>query len=149
MYFFFTFRAVSNKKGMLYKVIERKDPRTPDGQGKYYGVICNMARMEEKEFCQRIANMCTVKYPDVLGVVQAMQDEIVSILQSGGIVEMDDFGNFRGTLNGLGSDTEESYTPSLVSAYRIRFAVKKELKIDLSNRDFPLEKVEFSTPASE
>ena len=134
---------------MLYKVIERKDPRTPDRQGRYYGVICNMARMGEKEFCQRIANMCTVKYPDVLGVVQALQDEIVSILQCGGIVEMDDFGNFRGTLNGLGSTTEETYTPSLVSAYRIRFAAKKEIKIDMADRDFPLERIGFSTPASE
>lgn len=134
---------------MLYKVVERKDPRTPDEAGNYYAVICNMARMSEKEFCQRIASMCTVKYPDVLGVVQAMQDEIVSILQSGGIVEMDDFGNFRGTLNGLGAETEESYTPSLVAAYRIRFAAKKEIKIDLANRDFPLEKVDFSKPASE
>lgn len=30
---------------MLYKVIERKDPRAPQGQGKYYGIIVSLGEV--------------------------------------------------------------------------------------------------------
>lgn len=136
---------------MMYKVIERKDPRTPDGQGKYYGYIVNMSKIDIEEIATRISASCTVTRHDCLAVLSALQEQIIYALKEGKRVHLGDIGSFRVMANGLGSETPEAYETSLISALRVRFTPNTALKdaLSLTNRDFPLERVDFATPEDE
>ena len=136
---------------MMYKVIERKDPRNPEGQGKYYGLIVNMSNIGIDELATRISATCTVTRHDCLAVLSALQEQIIYALKEGKRVHLGDIGSFRVMANGLGSETPEAYETSLISALRVRFTPNTALKdaLSLTNRDFPLERVDFATPEDE
>ena len=136
---------------MMYKVIERKDPRNPEGQGKYYGLIVNMSNIGIDELATRISATCTVTRHDCLAVLSALQEQIIYALKEGKRVHLGDIGSFRIVANGLGSETPEAYETSLISALRVRFTPNTALKdaLSLTNRDFPLERVDFATPEDE
>ena len=68
---------------MMYKVIERKDPRNPEGQGKYYGLIVNMSNIGIDELATRISATCTVTRHDCLAVLSALQEQIIYALKEG------------------------------------------------------------------
>lgn len=133
---------------MMYKVIERKDPRTPDAPGKWYAQIVNMSRIDVDELATRIADSCTVTRPDVLAVLAALQEQFIYALQEGKRIHLGDIGSFRAVANGLGAETKEQYDTSLISAIRVRFTPNAALKdaLDLTNRKYPLERVDFAAP---
>ena len=144
-------KPFKKRKEMIYKVIERKDPRNPEGQGKYYGLIVNMSNIGIDELATRISATCTVTRHDCLAVLSALQEQIIYALKEGKRVHLGDIGSFRVMANGLGSETPEAYETSLISALRVRFTPNTALKdaLSLTNRDFPLERVDFATPEDE
>lgn len=130
---------------MMYKVIERKDPRNPKAQGKYYGTIINMAKIDIEELATRISATCTVTRHDCLAVLSALQEQIIYALKEGKRVHLGDIGSFRTVANGMGSATPEEYDPALITKLLVRFTPNTALKsaLDLNNRDFPLERVDL------
>lgn len=131
---------------MIYKVIERKDPRNPEGQGKYYGLIVNMSKITLDELATRISATCTVTRHDCLAVLSALQEQIIYALKEGKRVHLGDIGCFRVVANGTGSATPETYDTSFLQKLHVRFTPNTKLKSALSliKRDFSLEQVDLA-----
>lgn len=131
---------------MMYKVIERKDPRNPEGEGKYYGMIVNMSEIDLDEIATRISGTCTVTRHDCLAVLSALQEQIIYALQEGKRIHLGDIGNFRAVANGVGSNTPEEYDTSYMTSIKVRFTPNTRLKeaMSLTNRTFSLERVDFA-----
>ena len=119
---------------MNYKVIERKDPRTPEAPGKYYGFIVNLSKIGIEEIATRISGTCTVTRHDCLAVLSALQEQIIYALQEGKRVHLGDIGSFRTVANGLGSDTAEKYDPAYITKLRVCFTPNTKLKKAMTTR---------------
>ena len=134
-----------------YRVVEKKRPGDEFTEGKYYGCLVNPGKIDLNGLAKRISAACTVTRADTLAVLSALQEQIIYALKEGKRVHLGDIGSFRVMANGLGSETPEAYETSLISALRVRFTPNTALKdaLSLTNRDFPLERVDFATPEDE
>ncbi|MCD8318820.1 MAG: DNA-binding protein [Paraprevotella sp.] len=134
---------------MMYKVIERKDPRNLEAQGKYYGFIVNMSAIGIEEIATRISSTCTVTRHDCLAVLSALQEQIIYALQEGKRVHLGDLGCFRTVANGMGSTTAEDYNPSFFTRLRVCFIPNVKLKnaVALDNKAFSFERIDFAGTA--
>ena len=112
-------KPFKKRKEMIYKVIERKDPRNPEGQGKYYGLIVNMSNIGIDELATRISATCTVTRHDCLAVLSALQEQIIYALKEGRRVHLGDIGSFRVVANGTGSATPETYDTSFMQKLHV------------------------------
>ena len=136
---------------MIYKVVERKNPRDMEGPTKWYGYVVNLSHIDIDELATRIAAGSTVTRPDVLAVLAALQEEFIYALQEGKSIRLGDIGSFRVVANGSGSDTKEGYDTSFLTRLRVQFTPNTVLKdaLSLSNRKFPLERVDFAEDEEE
>ena len=128
----------------MYKVIERKDPRNPEGQGKYYGLIVNMSNIGIDELATRISATCTVTRHDCLAVLSALQEQIIYALKEGRRVHLGDIGSFRVVANGTGSATPETYDTSFMQKLHVRltfFPSRFSLRSRLSFPRLPFPRV--------
>lgn len=127
---------------MYYKLVKRKNPRNESAPAKYYAQAVTMSTVTEKQLAEQIAATCTVKYPDVLCVLIALQEEIITCLREGYTIQLGTIGNLYGTLNGAGAATEDAWNLSYIAKYRVRFSPSTATEIDVrKDKDFSLEKL--------
>lgn len=124
------------KRKVSYGVSPRKNPSEKGTPPKWYGQIVSNGSISLEELAEIIANRCTVKLADVLGVVTAFESEMKKALLNSEIVELDRIGRFRVTLSGKGALTEEDYHPEHIEGVNVRFAPAKYIKEVLSKADF-------------
>ena len=136
---------------MIYKVIERKNPRDMEGPTKFYGYVVSLSAIGIDDLATRISSNCTVTRHDCLAVLSALQEQIIYALQEGKRVHLGDIGSFRIVANGTGSETPEGYDTSFLTRLRVCFTPNKKLKeaVALDNKDFSLERVDFAEPADD
>lgn len=142
---------------MLYRIRERKDPRTPQAPGKYYGTIQCLDKINLTELASRISSTCTVTRADCLAVLSSLQEQIIYALQEGKRVHLGELGCFRISCNGLGSDTPETYNLNLLKRLKVIFTPNTVLKqalalnnkaISFNNLD-AVKNAENATPGDE
>lgn len=126
---------------MYWKPIQRVDPRNPEGAKKWYCCAVNMSTISERELAQQIADMCTVKYPDVLAVLLALQDEIIFALSNGNSVKLGDIGSLRLVANGAGAATPDALDTSYLEKLRLVFTPAPLSEISLADDDVTFTKV--------
>lgn len=129
-----------------YDVVERKNPRAIEQPGKYYASLKRLALVSEKELADRIALMCTVKAPDVRGVLIAMEEEIVRNLLAGNSIHMGELGILRNVIRSKGAPTKEEWDISRIKDVRTQFIQRKAIRIDLTSPDVKFEKIEYEEP---
>lgn len=108
-------------KALTYSVVERKDPKTPDMEGKYYAQAQARGEAGIRELSQRIQQMCTVTRADVQAVLTALEDVIADSLANGEIVRLGELCSLRVSLSGEGAMTKEEYHTGLITKKRILF----------------------------
>lgn len=127
---------------MYYRLIPRKNPKKPQDPAKYYAQAVTMSTVDEKQLAKQIAATCTVKYPDVLCVLIALQEEIITCLREGYTIQLGEIGNIHGMLNGAGALSEELWSTELIGAFRVRFTPSNATTIQYGkDKDFSLEKL--------
>ena len=109
------------EKYLTYSVIERRDPNTPDIQGKFYAQAQSRGVAGIREISQRIQQMCTVTRADVMAVLIALEDVVTEALSNGEIVRLGELGSLQVSLSGEGSETKEDFNDSLIKKTRILF----------------------------
>lgn len=108
-------------KALTYSVVERKDPKNPDVDGKFYAQAQARGEAGIRELSQRIQQMCTVTRADVLAVLTALEDVIADSLANGEIVRLGELCSLRVSLSGEGATTKEEYHTNLITKKRILF----------------------------
>ena len=115
-------------KALTYSVVERKDPASPEVQGKFYAQAQARGEAGIRELSQRIQQMCTVTRADVIAVLTALEDVVSDSLANGEIVRLGELCSLRVSLSGSGTVTKEEYHTGLIEKKRILFTGGTTLK---------------------
>lgn len=134
---------------LRYIIAQRRSPMAPELPGKYYAKLIKAGNIDERGIASIIANMCTVKYPDVLAVLLAYQYEVVRLLLSGFTVQAGDLGTFYNTFEQVSGrweslpSTPGDVTPDSISRVRMRFRPGRYLKFTNTDPDVSFVKIEL------
>ena len=123
-------------KYLTYSVVERKDPSSPEVQGKYYAQAQARGEAGIREMSQRIQQMCTVTRADVMAVLIALEDVVADSLANGEIVRLGELGSLQVSLSGSGTVTKEEYHDGLIEKAKILFRGGKTLNNMLGTLKF-------------
>lgn len=135
------------ERAVTYSVVERKDPKNPEVQGKFYAQAQARGEAGIRELSQRIQNECTVTRADVIAVLTALEGVVSDALANGEIVRLGELGSLRISLSGSGSILKEDYHQGLIEKARILFTSGKTLATTLSTLKY--QKVEQKTKKEE
>lgn len=135
------------ERSVTYSVVERKDPKNPEVQGKFYAQAQARGEAGIRELSQRIQNECTVTRADVVAVLTALEGVVSDALANGEIVRLGELGSLRISLSGSGSILKEDYHQGLIEKARILFTSGKTLATTLSTLKY--QKVEQKTKKEE
>lgn len=114
--------------GILFKVIQKKDPRDPEAAGKYYGRIVSIKQIDIKELSERIAARVTCQRADIEGVLAAIQPLFRQNILNGKIVSLSQIGRWRASLNGVGANTKEEYDTTYLTKIKTVFVPNRSIK---------------------
>ena len=116
------------EKSVAYSLVRRRDFKDPDGNEKLlYALAQARGEMNVREIGQRIQQMCTVTYADIMAVLCALPDVIKQGLSAGEIVRLGDVGCLQIGLKSKGAKTEKEFTTSLIEKARFRFRPGKDM----------------------
>lgn len=127
-------------KYLTYSVVERKDPKNPEIQGKFYAQAQARGEAGIRELSQRIQQMCTVTRADVMAVLIALEDVVADSLANGEIVRLGELGSVQVSLSSEGSETKDGFHDGLIKKARILFRGGRTLQNTISTLKY--EKVE-------
>lgn len=106
---------------IFYKVIERKDPRNPDGPGKFYASNVSFGVIETEKLAENIAARSGHSVGQLTGLFQDYFRRIENYVVAGKTVSMAPLGTIIPAFNGLGSNTEEEYEPEYITKMKLNF----------------------------
>lgn len=115
------------ERSVTYSVVERKDPKAPEVQGKYYAQAQARGEAGIRELSQRIQQECTVTRADVMAVLIALEGVVSDALANGEIVRLGELGSLRISLSGKGSTTKDEFHQGLIEKAKILFTGGKTL----------------------
>lgn len=116
----------------FFRIAERKDPRNPEGQGKYYGIKRSAGRINLNFIAKEIAERAGQSEGTVIGLLEDLHNEMVRLLQLGYKVRFANLGVFSLQIHGTGSATKEDYDPSFMQKIMVRWRPSTDLKSSMS-----------------
>lgn len=91
------------EKSVAYSLVKRRDFKDPEGNDRlYYALAQAREEMNVREMGQRIQQMCTVTYADIMAVLCALPSVIKQGLSAGEIVRLGDLGSLQMGLRSKG-----------------------------------------------
>lgn len=123
-------------KYLTYSVVERKDPQSPEVEGKYYAQAQARGEAGIRELSQRIQQSCTVTRADVMAVLIALEDVVADSLANGEIVRLGELGSLQVSLRGKGAISPEEYHDGLIEKGKILFRSGETLSTMLDTLKF-------------
>ena len=116
------------ERSVAYSLVRRRDFKDPDGNEKlFYAQAQARGEMGIREIGQRLEQMCTVTYADIMAVLCALPSVIRQGLASGEIVRLGDLGYLQIGLKSKGAKTEKEFTNSLIKKAKFRFRPGKDM----------------------
>lgn len=111
---------------MKYKVVERRKPGTEDY--KFYGSVVLNEPVGLRAITDSIQERCTVTRPDILAVLDALEDAVLKNLQKGSSVRLGTLGSFRPTMTSAGAATAEAWSATMVKKVRAVFSPSAHMR---------------------
>ena len=102
----------------------------------FYGQVRSIEKTEFKKLCELVSGYCTAKKGEVELVVDGLINIMKNELESGNIVQMGAFGNFRMLAGSRGSATLRNFDPSMFKKGRIVFTPGAILQTIISKPSF-------------
>ena len=114
----------------------------PEGQKvKYYNNVVSVSQASESEVALRISQRCTVKPPDVRGVLTALEEVFAEQIKAGAIIHLGEFGIF-----GVGIEVRHAVNnplelniPAGIKRVKLNFTPRKLMTLSLKDPDVHLE----------
>lgn len=126
-----------------YKVVGLRKPGADlQAPKKYYARLVRTQQVQEDIIADMIADRCTVKAPDVRGVLTALEDEFIRQLQAGNSIELGDLGCFRPSVNGVARDKPEDLSLNGIKRAHVVFTPRTLLRVELDQDDVSLRSIE-------
>lgn len=122
------------------KGVLKRNPRDSEMAPKVYASAQHGAKLDLDELATAVAERCSLRRPDVYGVLVGLMDIIPNELLKGNIISLGQLGSFYVSVKSEGVETIDEMTPSMVTGNKIQYRPTKELKkklrmIDVSIAD--------------
>jgi|SRR5690242_826280 len=105
----------------IKSVQRRTVPGDAQSPQKFYASALSAGNTDFKKMSRRIANQCTVRPADCMAVLTALEENIITDLQDGVIVQLGDVGTLRVSISSGGKDTSDAVTSQDVKKARLLF----------------------------
>lgn len=106
------------------------------GEMKFYAQSQARGEMGIREISERIHQMCTVTRADVMAVLTGLEEIVSEGLQGGEIVRLGELGSLQLSLSGEGSETEDTFTDTLIDKVRVLFRPGTVMQEAINNLAF-------------
>jgi len=104
-----------------YKVVERVNPADRLAPRKFYPSLQSNGRANQRTLALEAADRSSVSDADIAATLANLLALIPKHLAMGEVVDLGDFGTFRLTISGEGSDTAELVTSRNIKKVGVRF----------------------------
>lgn len=104
-----------------YKVIEKVNPRDPQGVRKFYPSLQSNGRSNQRKLALEAADRSTLSDADMDAAMTNLLALIPKHLVEGQIVDLGEFGTFRLTIKTEGADLAEDVTVRNIKKVGVRF----------------------------
>lgn len=115
------------------KAIPRKNPQDEQAPERFYAQDVADGFVNLERLAYLISNQSTVREPDCLAVLNALQHNMLDELGQGRVVQLGTLGNFQIGVRSNGSDTAEEVSVTNVRSAHINYRpgkrVRKALKV--------------------
>lgn len=108
---------------LKYRIVLKKDMSKGAAQGAqlFYGQVRSQEKTDFKKLCELVSGYCTAKKGEVELVIDGLIYVLKMLLESGNVIQMGGFGNFRMVAGCKGSATMKDFDPALFKKGRIVF----------------------------
>ena len=93
-----------------------------------YAQAVNNGYVQFEEFCEEIAETCTLTTTDVQAVLDRLNYMLHKNLKAGRIIQLGEFGNFRMAIGSTGSLTKDVFSNDQIKKPKIVFTPGKALQ---------------------
>lgn len=125
-----------------YSIAKMANPLDREsGEYKYYAKAQANGSVGINELAEEIAYATTLTDGDVLNVIRALVKRINLHIAAGQIVKLENLGSFQAQLRSDGSDTEETFSTSLIRKVTLQFRPGIGLKGQLNKANLTFHKV--------
>lgn len=119
-----------------YNVVKRAISVGLNPGNKYICVINRNGVMSQEQLADRIAEMSSLAYNDVLSALAALQMVIADATMNGITVQLDQLGNFTPFLNSKAVETEADANVESIKRLRVNFYPNVRFKKKLKSTGF-------------
>jgi predicted histone-like DNA-binding protein len=130
---------------MKYKLIQRANPQDR-AMTKWYASPVNDGKIMKTDLAKEIVNMSALSRGDVSSVIENLLEILPKYLLMGKSVSLGELGTMRVSFGSEGVDSEADFSTGKISGVKIVFTPGVELKKQLGNIHFELDKT--ATPSS-
>lgn len=122
---------------LKYRIVLKKDMSKGAALGAqlYYGQVRSLEKTSFKKLCKLVSGYCTAKPGEVELVIDGLLYVLCMLLESGNVIQVGEFGNFRMVAGSRGSSTLKDFDPIMFKKARIVFtpgAMLRQLISDAS-----------------
>lgn len=103
---------------------------------KFYASALTAGSTDFKKMARRIASQCTVRAADCMAVLTALEENIITDLEDGIIVQMGDVGTLRVSVSSEGKDTRDEVSSQDVKKARLLFRPGRSLSHMLKTLEY-------------
>jgi predicted histone-like DNA-binding protein len=103
------------------KMVTKRNPRNVSEPAKYYGVAVSRGKINHRDLAELISSQSSMTEGDVLGVLKALELNIINILESGQSVELGELGTFSIGASTQGIELKEKFSIRQVTKRRVLF----------------------------
>lgn len=104
-----------------YKVIEKVNPRDPQGTRKFYPSLQSDGRSRQRQLALEAADRSTLSDADMDASMTNLLNLIPKHLADGKVVDLGEFGAFRLTISTEDAETAEEVTVRNIKEVGVRF----------------------------
>ncbi len=118
---------ISYRTSYTIDSISKKDPSK-----KYYPQVCERESIDIRKLASTIALKSTMSTPDVIGVIEALLQEIPDLLLENNIVNLEGFGRFTLYVKSESCSNKDEVSAKMIKEVKMGFRpspiIKKRLK---------------------
>ena len=121
---------------ILFNKVERANPQNRTAPKRWFPILKTIVQIKEKAVAREIADETTLNPKEAEMALSQLEKVLIRNLLASNSVQLGDWGSFRLTCNGEGSDTKEGVTAASINKLNIRFTPGRALNEALKHATF-------------
>lgn len=124
-----------------YSISRRINPQAPEGAKKFYASAQASGEVDINSLAEEVAYATSLTDGDVINAIRALTKRIIYHVTNGRIVRLEALGDFRASISGEGTDTEEEYNTSKIRSVKVLFRPGSQIRTALSMDNLKFKRV--------